>query len=81
MEIVGIAKVVKESYLDSTTEETAWLAVDFAPHQKLKHPVRLADVKANTNLAAMALVKLGRLSVQPVTAAEWKEVMKMSEGK
>jgi predicted RNA-binding protein with PUA-like domain len=81
MEIVGIAKVVKESYQDPTTEETAWLAVDFVPHKKLKHPVTLADVKANTNLKDMALVRLGRLSVQPVTDAEWEEVMKMSQGK
>ena len=80
MEIVGIAKVVKESYQDPTTTETAWLAVDFAPHKKLKHPVKLSDVKANTNLANMELVKLGRLSVQKVTTAEWNEVMKMSEG-
>jgi predicted RNA-binding protein with PUA-like domain len=81
MEIVGIAKVVKEAYQDPTTEETAWLAVDFAPHKKLKNPVKLADVKANTNLKDMALVRLGRLSVQPVTDAEWEEVMKMSQGK
>jgi predicted RNA-binding protein with PUA-like domain len=81
IEIVGIAKVVKESYQDPTTEETAWLAVDFAPHKKLKNPVKLADIKANTNLKNMALVKLGRLSVQPVTEKEWEEVMKMSEGK
>ena len=45
LEIVGIAKVVKESYQDPTTEETAWLAVDFAPHKKLKNPVKLADIK------------------------------------
>jgi predicted RNA-binding protein with PUA-like domain len=81
MEIVGIAKVVKEAYQDPTTDETAWLAVDFAPHKKLKHPVTLADIKANTNLKDMALVRLGRLSVQPVTDAEWEEVMKMSQGK
>ena len=80
MEIVGIAKVVKESYQDPTTTETAWLAVDFAPHKKLKHTVKLADVKANTNLANMALVKMGRLSVQPVTEMEWEEVLKMSQG-
>ena len=80
MEIVGIAKVVKESYQDPTTTETAWLAVDFAPHKKLKHPVKLADVKANTNLSNMALVKMGRLSVQPVTEMEWEEVLKMSQG-
>jgi predicted RNA-binding protein with PUA-like domain len=80
MEIVGIAKVVKESYQDPTTEETAWLAVDFAPHKKLKNPVQLSDVKANTNLAKMELVTQGRLSVQKVTEKEWDEIMKMSEG-
>ena len=81
MEIVGIAKVVKESYQDPTTMEKAWLAVDFAPHKKLKHPVTLKDVKANTNLAKMELVTQGRLSVQKVTDKEWDEVVKMSEGK
>ena len=81
MEIVGIAKVVKEPYQDPTTMEKAWLAVDFAPHKKLKHPVTLKDVKANTNLAKMELVTQGRLSVQKVTDKEWDEVVKMSEGK
>jgi len=78
LEIVGIAKVVKEHYQDPTTEETAWLAVDFAPHKKLNTPVTLAQIKSNKKLANMALVKLGRLSVQPVTEAEWNEVMLMS---
>ena len=78
MEIVGIAKVVKEHYQDPTTDETAWLAVDFAPHKKLAKPVTLAQIKSNKKLANMALVKLGRLSVQPVTEAEWEEVMLMS---
>jgi predicted RNA-binding protein with PUA-like domain len=80
MEIVGIAIVVKEAYQDPTTEETAWLAVDFAPHKKLKNPVKLADIKANTNLSDMDLVRLGRLSVQTVKEVEWNEVIKMSEG-
>ncbi|NCW12662.1 MAG: EVE domain-containing protein, partial [Chitinophagia bacterium] len=75
-----IAKVVKVAYQDPTTEETAWLAVDFAPHKKLKHPVTLKDVKSNTNLAKMELVTQGRLSVQKVTDKEWNEILKMSEG-
>lgn len=79
MEIVGIAKVVKESYQDPTTEETAWLAVDFAPVKPLKNPVKLGDIKANSTLKNMALVKLGRLSVQPVTEDEWEEVIRMSQ--
>ena len=76
--IVGIAKVIKESYQDPTTEETAWLAVDFKPHKKLNNPVTLADIKSNKNLANMALIRLGRLSVQPVLDEEWKIVMEMA---
>ncbi len=81
MEIVGIAKVVKEFYQDPTTTEAAWVVVDFKPVKKLKKPVSLAMVKAEKQLANMALVRLGRLSVQPVTAEEWDMVMAMSEAK
>jgi predicted RNA-binding protein with PUA-like domain len=78
LEIVGIAKVVKEAYQDPTTPEEAWVAVDFAPYKKLKKPVSLADIKGTKDLLEMALVKLGRLSVQPVTDKEWKIVMEMA---
>lgn len=78
LEIVGIAKVVKEAYQDPTTSEEAWVAVDFAPYKKLKKPVRLAEIKTKKELADMALVRLGRLSVQPVTDKEWETVMKMA---
>lgn len=77
-EIVGIAKVAKEAYQDPTTEEEAWVAVDFKPYKKLKKTVTLAEIKANKQLADMALVRLGRLSVQPVTDEEWKIVMEMA---
>lgn len=77
-EIVGIAKVVKEAYQDPSTNEEAWVAVDFAPHKKLKKPVSLAAIKAEKTLANMALVRLGRLSVQPVTDEEWAIVMEMA---
>ena len=78
MEIVGIAKVAKESYQDPTTEEIAWVAVDFKPHKKLKKPVTLTMVKAENSLAQMALIRLGRLSVQPVLESEWNTIMKMA---
>jgi predicted RNA-binding protein with PUA-like domain len=81
LEIVGIAKVVKESYQDPTTDETAWLVVDFKPHTKLKKSVTLAAIKATPSLANMALIRLGRLSVQPVLDEEWETIMAMSEGK
>ena len=76
--IVGIAKVVKEAYQDATTEETAWLAVDCKPFKKLKTPVTLAEIKANPALLNMALIRLGRLSVQPVLDSEWRLVMDMA---
>ena len=77
MEMVGIAKVTKEAYQDPTTED-AWVVVDLKPLKKLKNPVTLAQVKADKRLSEMALVRLGRLSVQPVTAEEWQIVMEMA---
>lgn len=78
VEIVGIAKVLKEAYQDPTTEDKAWVAVDLKPVRKLKKPVTLTQVKADSRLGKMALVRLGRLSVQPVTDDEWKIVMEMA---
>lgn len=78
VEAVGIAKVIKESYPDPTTDETAWLAVDLAPVKKLNKPVTLAAIKAHGGLNEMALIKLSRLSVQPVKKEEWKILMKMA---
>lgn len=78
VEIVGIAKVTKEYYQDPTTEEEAWVVVDLKPHKKLKKPVTLVQVKADKRLENMTLVRLGRLSVQPVTDEEWKVVMELA---
>jgi predicted RNA-binding protein with PUA-like domain len=77
-EIVGIAKVVKEFYQDPTTDEDAWVAVDIKAHKKLKNPVALKDVKKDKRLAGMALVRISRLSAQPVTEEEWKIIMDMA---
>jgi len=78
LEMVGIAKVAKEHYQDPTTEEDAWVAVDLKPYKKLKKPVSLEQVKADKRLANIALVRLGRLSVQPVTEDEWKVIMELA---
>ena len=75
MEIVGIAKLVKEAYQDPTTDDDNWVAVDIKPVKKLKQSVTLATIKADSRLKDMALVRLGRLSVQPVTDIEWKIVV------
>lgn len=77
-EIVGIAKVVREAYQDPTTEED-WSAVDFAPVRPLACPVTHARIKMEPSLATMALMRLSRLSVQPVTETEWKRILKLSE--
>lgn len=79
MEIVGIAKLVKEHYQDPTTEDPNWVVVDVKPLKMLNKPVSLAQVKAKESLSQMALVRLGRLSVQPVTEDEWNIVMDMAE--
>ena len=77
LEIVGIAKVSKESYQNPTTDES-WVVVDLKPHKRLTKPVPLAQIKTDKRLAEMALVRLGRLSVQPVTDAEWKVIMELA---
>jgi predicted RNA-binding protein with PUA-like domain len=77
-DIVGIAKVVKEAYQDPTTTDDKWVAVDLKPEKKLKNPVALDAIKKDKRLASMALVRIGRLSVQPVSDAEWKVVMELA---
>lgn len=78
LEIAGIAKVAKEAYQDPTTEETAWVCVDLKPFKKLKKPVSLDAIKKEKRLKDMALVRIGRLSVQPVTEKEWDVIMELA---
>ncbi|HET9435056.1 MAG TPA: EVE domain-containing protein, partial [Chitinophagaceae bacterium] len=77
-DIVGIAKVIKEVYQDPTTDDDRWSAVDLKPVRKLKKPVPLETIKKDKRLAKMALVRIGRLSVQPVTDAEYKVIMELA---
>lgn len=77
-DIVGIARVGKEAYQDPTTDDDRWVAVDLEPVRRLKNPVSLTDIKADKRLAEMALVRIGRLSVQPVTDKEWKIVLALA---
>ena len=78
LEIVGIAKVVKEHYQDPTTDEDAWVVVDLKPLRKLKKPVSLKQIKSESRLANMAIIKLSRLSVTPVTEDEWNTVLELA---
>ena len=76
-EIVGIATVAKEAYPDPTSSDPAWFAVDVKPLKKFAKPVSLDQIKKEKKLSGMALVRIGRLSVQPVTEEEWHIIMKM----
>ena len=76
-EIVGVSEVVKEAYPDKTAKEGDWICVDLKAVEPLKTPVTLAAIKADKKFADMVLVKNSRLSVQPVTAAEWSAIRKL----
>lgn len=77
-EIVGIAEVAKEHYPDPTANAgDPWVVVDIVAREPLKTPVTLEAIKTEPKLKEMALLKQSRLSVQPVTAAEWKIICKM----
>jgi len=71
---VGIVKVVAEAHPDSTDGSGQWECVDVAAVADLPRPVTLAEIKANPQLKDMVLVKNSRLSVQPVTASEWRKL-------
>ena len=76
-EIVGIVEIVKEAYPDPTDASAKFFCVDVAALAPLQQPVTLAAIKADKRLTEMALLKQSRLSVQPVTAAEWKLISKI----
>jgi predicted RNA-binding protein with PUA-like domain len=74
-EIVGIVEVIRESFPDPTASAgDPWVAVGVSARTPLETPVSLAAIKSEPKLKEMALVKQSRLSVQPVTPAEWKQV-------
>ncbi len=77
-DIVGVAKVIKEQYPDPTTDDERWCAVDLKPVRKLKKPVTLDTIKKDKRLANMALVRIGRLSTQPVTEDEWNIIIELA---
>jgi len=77
LNVVGIVEVCALAHPDSTADDPQWECVDIRAVREVPSPPTLAEIKANPRLAEMALVRLGRLSVQPVTPAEWKEVCRM----
>lgn len=79
LEIVGIVEVCALSHPDSTTEDLRWDCVDIRAVRPLKRPVSLEEIKAEPRLADMVLVKNSRLSVQPVTDAEWAVICELGK--
>jgi predicted RNA-binding protein with PUA-like domain len=93
--IVGIAEVAREAYPDPTAldpndphfdpkskpDAPTWVMVDVRGVEALPRPVSLDEIKKTKSLASMALVRLGRLSVQPVTPKEWETILKLARGK
>lgn len=79
LEIVGIVEVCAEAHQDSTTEDDRWECVDIKAVCDVPKPVKLSEIKSNMKLSEMALVKHSRLSVQPVTEQEWKEICHLGE--
>jgi len=76
--IVGIAEVAKPAYPDPSDKEGRFVMVDIKPVMPVKHPVTLAQIKAEPRLQDFALVRHSRLSVVPVKAEEWKLICKMA---
>ena len=77
LEIVGIAKVLREYYPDPTATEGDWSAVEFGPHKALKQPVSLKTIKQDPFFKDMDLVRLGRLSVGKVTPEEFERICEL----
>ncbi len=76
-EIVGIVEVIREHYPDPTDDTQKFVVVDVKAVEPVPQPVTLAAIKAEPRLKDMALLKYSRLSVQPVTDAEWKTICRM----
>jgi predicted RNA-binding protein with PUA-like domain len=74
--VIGIAEVVKEHYPDPTAKEGDWSVVEIKPIEKFKKCISLEEIKSNTKLKNMVLLKNSRLSVQPVTQDEFLEIAK-----
>ena len=76
--VVGLAKVVREAFPDPGDPSGRFVAVELAPERALPRPVTLAEMKAEPALAGMAMLRQSRLSVSPVTPAEWAQILRMA---
>jgi predicted RNA-binding protein with PUA-like domain len=79
--VMGVAKVIKTAYPDPTAEDGDWSAVDLAPEKALPRPISMDEIKTIPALKEMVLIKNSRLSVQPVTEAEFAAILKLAAKK
>ena len=77
--VVGTAEVTRAAFPDTTAEEPGWVAVELKAGPALAHPVTLTAVKADPALAKMTLLRISRLSVQPVLRAEFDRILKLGK--
>jgi predicted RNA-binding protein with PUA-like domain len=77
--VVAVAKAVSDAYPDPNDKEGKLFVVDIAPERSLPRPVTLAEIKADTSFASFPLVRMSRLSVMPVTDAEWTRIETISK--
>jgi len=80
MAVVGIAKVAREAFPDPSDPANRFVAVELSAVRALTSPVTLAEIKATPALAEMAMLRQGRLSVSPVSAAEWETILRLAGG-
>jgi len=81
LEVVGVAKVIREAYQDPTSEDENWVVVDLKPKETLKKPVSLIEIKKDKRLKDIALIKQSRLSVLPVTKEEFEVIVSKGRGR
>jgi predicted RNA-binding protein with PUA-like domain len=76
--VIGIAKVMRSAYADSTAKEGDWSTVDLAPVKPLARPVTLREIKSNSRLKTIPLVRQSRLSVMPLAESDFQEIVSMA---
>lgn len=79
LEIVGIARVIKEAYPDPTAEKGDWSAVDLEPVKGFTQPVSLQEIKSTPELQELPLIKISRLSVMPIEEKDFRMILKMGD--
>ena len=76
-EIVGVARVTRESYPDPTSDDERWVVVDVEPVKPFVEPVTLARIREDPELAEIAMLRYNRLSVVPITRPEFRRILKL----